>query len=132
MRSDIFENDHERLMFFCDLIESDRPAIMSPSTSPEFVRLGFHVWSVPGVSRAWRYEFDDGRFVLVTDTGGYDLPEPTGPYVAICLSGRNEQLDFQPLLRDMKAVYRWFRRQSRGSTAAALTGPASRRRCPMS
>lgn len=86
---------------------------MHPSTSPEFVRLGFHVWSVPGVSRAWRYEFEDGRFVLVTDPGGYDLPEPSGPYVAICLSCRDEQLDFQPLLRDMKAVYRWFRRQSR-------------------
>jgi hypothetical protein len=84
-----------------------------PATSPVFTRLGFDVCSVAGVSRAWRYEFDDGCSLLVTDIGGFDLPEPHGPFAALCMSRGDEQVDFQPLLCDTKALYRWFRRQVR-------------------
>lgn len=84
-----------------------------PATSRWFLRLGFEVWHVPGISRAWRYDFADGSFVLVTDLGGYDLPEPGGPYSAMSLSAANELVDYQEWLRDTKDLFRWFSRMSR-------------------
>ncbi len=84
-----------------------------PATSRWFLRLGFEVWHVPGISRAWRYDFADGSFVLVTDLGGYDLPEPGGPYSAMSLSAANELVDYQEWLRDTKDLFHWFSRMSR-------------------
>lgn len=74
---------------------------------------GFTVVHTPGISRAWRYEFPDGRFLLVTDVGGFDLPEQGGPYSAICLSRQDELVEFAPLLMKSKDLYRFIRRQQR-------------------
>jgi hypothetical protein len=84
-----------------------------PATDHWFSRLGFEVFHSPGISRAWRYEFDDGRFLLVTDLGGYDLPEPGGPYSAILLSRSNEVLEmceFLPTQDDMFGCFDRIRR----------------------
>ena len=72
-------------------------------------RLGFHVWHVPGVSRAWRFEFVDGAYLLVTDLDGYDLPDPSGPYAAVAMSSGDEVIDSEPWLGDMNELFRWFR-----------------------
>ncbi|HWL07828.1 MAG TPA: hypothetical protein VNQ76_05470 [Planctomicrobium sp.] len=93
-----------------------------------FQRLGFTVEHTPGVSRAWRYDFTDRSYLLVTDVEGYDLPEPGGPYSATWLSARNELLEFIPELLQTKDLYRILRRGQRGtanSTALFREDPES-------
>jgi len=84
-----------------------------PVTCDWFSKLGFDVWTIPGCSRAWRYEFDDGSYVLVTDLGGYDLPESGGPYSAISLSSSDEMIECQEWLHSTKALLDWFRHITR-------------------
>jgi hypothetical protein len=84
-----------------------------------FQRLGFHIWHLPGVSRAWRYEMINGSCVLITDLGGYDLPEPNGPYAAIALSSTDDLIEVQTCLRDPQEAVRWFRRILRSCGNAA-------------
>ena len=60
--------------------------------------LGFSVVLAPGISRAWRAELRDGRYILITDIGGFDLPDPKDPFSAACLSMQDELLEFAPLL----------------------------------
>jgi len=79
-----------------------------PASSRLFLTLGFEVWQVPGVSRAWRLELSDGSFVLVTDIGGYDLPEPGGPYSAIGMRRSYELIESVSLLRETKSLMRWL------------------------
>jgi hypothetical protein len=74
---------------------------------------GFTIVHTPGISRAWRFDFSDGGCLLVTDVGGFDLPEPGGPYSATCLSRREELVEFVPLLRRTKDLHRYFRRWQR-------------------
>jgi hypothetical protein len=82
---------------------------MMPSTSRWFLQIGFQVWQVPGVSRAWHYEFANGSYVLVTDPGGYDLPELGGPYAAIALSLADEVIGHQERLRSTRQLVYWLR-----------------------
>lgn len=86
-----------------------------PATSSWFTECGFQVFQVPGVSRAWRYEFLGGLYVLVTDVGGYDLPEIGGPYAAMSLSCRDELLEIQTWLRGTRELHRWLRHIQRRS-----------------
>jgi hypothetical protein len=76
--------------------------------SHPFRELAFEIWQVPGISRAWKYEFADGSYVLVTDIGGYDLPDAGGPYVGLYLSNGDELIEHEPLLRNAKNLVRWF------------------------
>ncbi len=98
-----------------------------PATSRLFLTLGFHVWHIPGVSRAWRREFADGSFLLVTDSGGYDLPEPQGPWSGMFLSGRDEFIELAPPARRMQQIVRWIRHTERlfVRRTSAETGPVS-------
>jgi hypothetical protein len=89
-----------------------------PSSSPLLSRLGFEVWQVPGVSRAWRREFEDGSFILVTDLGGFDLPESGGPYCPMFLSRRFQLLNCAREPVAAKGLFEFFdqacRRAMRG------------------
>jgi hypothetical protein len=76
-------------------------------------QLGFHVWCVGGVSRAWRRFQDDGSYLLVTDVGGYDLPEPNGPYQAMLLTAQDELVEIQPPFWQASRLVRWLRRFER-------------------
>jgi len=80
---------------------------------PWLRRLGFEIWHLPGISRAWRYDFADGSYLLVTDLGGYDLPEPGGPFSAIALTLDDELIDAQPYLLSAAQLFRRFLRMSR-------------------
>ena len=95
---------------------------MTPRSETWFVRMGFEVWHVPGVSRAWRRELDDGSCVLATDVGRFDLPSEGGPYSGLHLSREQELLEFVPLLRRSKDLHRWLRHAERAvrSTRCAL------------
>jgi hypothetical protein len=84
-----------------------------PSTSRWFIDMGFSVAQTPGVSRAWQYDFVDGSYLLITDVGGYDLPEPGGPYCGMHLSRRSELLEFVALLWRTSDLFRWFRHVQR-------------------
>lgn len=84
-----------------------------PATSRLFVDLGFQVWHIPGVSRAWKREYADGSFLLITDPGGYDLPEPKGPWSGMYLSGRDEFIEDAPLAERMKEIVRWIHHTER-------------------
>jgi len=107
-----------------------------PATSRLFLDLGFQVWHIPGVSRAWKREYSDGSFLLITDAGGYDLPEPTGPWSGIYLSHRDEFLELAPLARRMKEIIRWIRHTERlclhrGAALQASDPPRCSNKCPM-
>ncbi len=84
-----------------------------PATGAWFVALGFETWHTPGVSRAWRYEFADGSYLLVTDLGGYDLPLPGGPYAGLCLSSRDEPIASATCLCGTHELLGWMRRVAR-------------------
>lgn len=81
-----------------------------------FQRWGFVVWHVSGISRAWRYEGADGRYLLVTDPGGYDLPLEEGPYSAVLLSCADELIEYQPELATSRELLQWFRRVMQPTT----------------
>src|SRR5262245_10544701 len=76
-------------------------------------QLGFHVWSVGGVSRAWRRFQKDGSYILVTDIGGYDLPDQTGPYQAMILSAADELMDLRPMISRPAKLVSWLQRLTR-------------------
>ena len=86
---------------------------MIPTTETWFWRLGFQVWQVPGMSRAWRYEFTDGSYVLVTDLGGYDLPDLGGPYAVMSLSPTDELIESHEWLHSTGQLFRWFKHTER-------------------
>ena len=91
-------------------------------------QLGFHVWCVPGVSRAWRRFQDDGSYLLVTDVGSYDLPEPNGPYQAMLLTAQDELVEIQPLIWQASRLVHCLRRFERlaegnQSARAAVSNP---------
>ena len=68
-------------------------------------QLGFHVWCVAGISRAWRRFAQHGSYVLVTDIGGFDLPEPNGPYQVVPLTAQDDFVDGQsPIWRASQLV----------------------------
>jgi len=74
---------------------------------------GFDVWHVPGVSRCWRLQLSAGDSVLITDPGGYDLPEPGGPYLAICLTAGDDPLEGPTLLTETRQLVVWLRHVQR-------------------
>lgn len=76
-------------------------------------QLGFHIWCVGGVSRAWRRFQQDGSYILVTDVGGYDLPEPNGPYQALQFTAKDELVDVRSLIGQASQLVRWLRRRER-------------------
>lgn len=86
---------------------------MMPETDRWFIPNGFQVWHVPGISRAWRFEFMDGSFLLVTNLEGFDLPEPGGPYSATMLSMQNDLIEFHAWLRTTQDIFSWFRHATR-------------------
>ncbi len=53
---------------------------------------GFQLCHHGGISRAWQRILEDGRVLLVTDEGGFDLPEPDGPFHLIELSPDQEMI----------------------------------------
>ncbi len=73
-----------------------------------FPALGFSVLHMPGISRAWRFEFADGSYLLVTDLEGYDLPQAGGPYSAVWLSAQDELFEHTPMLSQTKDRYRYW------------------------
>ena len=84
-----------------------------PATSRLFVDLGFQVWHIPGVSRSWKREYADGSFLMITDAGGYDLPEPKGPWTGMYFSRRDEFIESAPFADRMKEIVGWIRHTER-------------------
>jgi hypothetical protein len=76
-------------------------------------QLGFHVCCVGGISRAWRRFQRDGSYLLVTDVGGYDLPEANGPYQAVQLTANDELVEVRLLIQRASRLVRWLRRRER-------------------
>lgn len=78
------------------------------------MRIGFQVSHVPGVSRAFHREFEDGSFIVITDLGGFDLPEPCGPFEALWLSARYDPLEHIDSFASSRELARWIRHVERG------------------
>jgi len=76
-------------------------------------QLGFHIWCIAGVSRAWRRFDQNGSYVLVTDIGGFDLPEPNGPYQAVQLTAQDEFVESRSPIWRASQLVRWLRRRER-------------------
>ncbi len=76
--------------------------------------IGFERMHTPGISRAWRLEIEDG-YILITDIGGYDLPEIGEPASAYIFSKYDELLEFEGFLKDSQAVLDWVHSAMRRS-----------------
>ncbi|MGC3966711.1 MAG: 5-methyltetrahydropteroyltriglutamate--homocysteine S-methyltransferase [Pirellulales bacterium] len=84
-----------------------------------FVGLGFELHHVGGISRAWVRTTSDGRTVVVTDPGGYDLPDDAGPFLVFELRDGVES-DSEPLLVDDADELRARLRGDREKTLQAM------------
>lgn len=98
-----------------------------PRISPTFLRLGYEVWSVPGISRAWRREFADRSYLLITDIGGYDLPEIGGPYAGMYLSATDELIECVPWMFSARNLFGWVRHTERLAVVDTATAPKAAR-----
>lgn len=77
-----------------------------------WIERGFKVHHKPGVSRAFIRTEADGRQLILTDLGGFDLPNRNGPFL-ICVIDRNDQLVDGPVeLPTRLALARWLRERS--------------------
>ncbi|OJW22206.1 MAG: hypothetical protein BGO49_19465 [Planctomycetales bacterium 71-10] len=98
-----------------------------PISSHWLARLGFVMSHQPGVSRAWRLDVGDD-YLLVTDVGGYDVPEPGAPASAYAFTRSDDLLEFEEVLIDSRSLHGWVRsasrrcrRRSRQGGGASLT-----------
>lgn len=77
-----------------------------------WIERGFQMVHRPGISRAWVRVEADGRQLILTDTGGFDLPDREGPF-QICIVNRNDEMTDGPIeLVDRLALARWLRERS--------------------
>ncbi|MDG3004317.1 hypothetical protein [Paludisphaera mucosa] len=76
--------------------------------------LGFAATHEPGISRAWRLDLEDG-YLLITDLGGYDLPDVGAPASAYAFTKSDDLLDFAEFLVDSRALHGWIRSARRRS-----------------
>lgn len=77
-----------------------------------WIERGFQMVHKPGVSRAWVRVESDGRQLILTDTGGFDLPDPNGPF-QICIFNRVDEVTDGPVeLPNRLALARWLRERS--------------------
>lgn len=84
-----------------------------PRISLMFLQQGYELFYVPGISRAWRRELPNRSYLLITDIGGYDLPEPGGPYSGMYLSAQDELIEFIPWMPDARGLFGWVRHAER-------------------
>jgi len=92
--------------------QADEDDRAGPGVGHWLAGLGFVVVHEPGISRAWRLDLDGG-YLLVTDVGGYDLPEAGGAASAYRFTRRDELEEFVELLADDGALRGWVR-EARG------------------
>ncbi|MEO1615484.1 MAG: hypothetical protein AAFV88_06515 [Planctomycetota bacterium] len=77
-----------------------------------WIERGFQVVHKPGVSRAYVRIEDDGRQLILTDSGGFDLPNRDGPF-HICVINRDDQMVDGPVVLPTRlALARWLRERS--------------------
>ncbi len=77
-----------------------------------WIERGFRVFHKPGVSRAWIRVESDGRQLILTDTGGFDLPNRNGPF-QICVLNQDDEFTEGPVtLPNRLALARWLRERS--------------------
>ncbi|HEY1602280.1 MAG TPA: hypothetical protein VGG64_21940 [Pirellulales bacterium] len=83
---------------------------MTPESNCWLRRLGFYVWYVPGISRAWRLDFASRDHLLVTDVGGYDLPGTGGPYASILVLSTGAATELHSCLNGTIELVDWVER----------------------
>ncbi|WP_165252622.1 hypothetical protein [Paludisphaera soli] len=74
--------------------------------------LGFELVHEPGISRAWRLDLAGG-YLLITDVGGYDLPEVGAAASAYRFTRGDELEEFVEVLLDARSLHAWIRRARR-------------------
>lgn len=77
-----------------------------------WIERGFRVEHRPGISRAWVRVEKDGRQLILTDPGGFDLPCRDGPFQVCMVSRDNEMLDGPVQLGNRLSLARWLRSRS--------------------
>jgi hypothetical protein len=84
--------------------------------------LGFELVHEPGMSRAWRLELAGG-YLLITDVGGYDLPEVGAAASAYRFTSDDELEEFAEVLVDARALHGWIGRARRRAGWRARGSP---------
>ena len=77
-----------------------------------WIERAFGVIQKPGVSRAWRRTERDGTEIILTDLGGFDLPNRDGPFCAIHLDGEDRVVAGPKVLYSRLALAVWLRQRS--------------------
>ena len=77
-----------------------------------WIERGFRVSHTPGVSRAYMRVEPDGRHLILTDQGGFDLPSRDGPFQICIISDDDQMLDGPTELPTRLALARWLRGRS--------------------
>jgi len=72
----------------------------------------FRVHHSPGVARAWLRIEPTGDWYMVTDPGGYDLPERDGPFVVTHVARGPEHDEDPQLLPHRAALAAWLRERT--------------------
>lgn len=78
----------------------------------------FVVYHTPGIARALMHCGSSGNYILLTDIGGFDLPDPGGPFVAQQLSVDDRLISGPETLADRQQLVDWLRQ--RDPTFAAI------------
>ena len=77
-----------------------------------WIERGFSMHHKPGISRAWVRVEPDGRQLILTSPGGFDVPSRDGPFHA-CIINRDDQMVDGPIeLPTRLALARWLRERS--------------------
>lgn len=77
-----------------------------------WIERGFQIVHKPGVSRALVRVESDGRQLVLTDTGGFDLPDRNGPFQICIINSGDELLEGPVELPSRLALARWLRERS--------------------
>lgn len=77
-----------------------------------WVERGFLVQHKPGFSRAWMRVESDGRQLILSDVGGFDLPPRDGPFHACILDSDDQVVHGLIELPNRLSLARWLRERS--------------------
>ncbi|MFG0288433.1 MAG: hypothetical protein ACF8CQ_09665 [Rhodopirellula sp. JB044] len=78
----------------------------------QWIENGFEVQHTPGVSRSLIRIETNGDYFLLTDSGGYDIPNDDGPFRIMQLSRTGMLIDGPTNFGNRLALAAWLRRRS--------------------
>lgn len=73
-----------------------------------WLELQFGVTQTPGVARALTHFENNGDQTIITDAGGFDLPNRNGPFLVYRVARDGRTLDEPTLIESRHILARWL------------------------